>query len=70
MVSVIRFLDTIKGDDLGQENGNLVVDFNFAYNPSFMDNYRWNCSLSQMENHLTVEMPSRGLRFQLNDKEG
>ena len=27
-------LDTVKGADLGDEEGRLVLDFNFAYNPS------------------------------------
>ena len=27
-------LDTVKGSDLGERNGKLVLDFNFAYNPS------------------------------------
>ena len=27
-------LDTVKGADLGHEGGRLVLDFNFAYNPS------------------------------------
>ena len=27
-------LDTVKGSDLGREDGRLVLDFNFAYNPS------------------------------------
>ena len=26
-------LDTVKGADLGEEEGRLVLDFNFAYNP-------------------------------------
>jgi uncharacterized protein len=27
-------LDTIKHADLGQQDGRLVIDFNYAYNPS------------------------------------
>ena len=27
-------LDTVKGADLGGDNGRLILDFNFAYNPS------------------------------------
>jgi hypothetical protein len=30
MEVVVNFLDTIKGADLGQKNGNLVVDYNIA----------------------------------------
>ena len=36
-------LDTIKGADLGGEDGWLVVDFNFAYNPSCAYDPRWVC---------------------------
>jgi len=29
-------LDTVKGSDLGTDGGRLVLDFNFAYNPSLL----------------------------------
>ena len=45
-------LDTIKHADLGAENGRLVVDFNYAYNPSCAYNPRWDCPLPPVENHL------------------
>ena len=45
-------LDTIKYADLGQENGKLVIDFNFAYNPSCAYNPRWHCPLPLPENWL------------------
>ncbi len=37
-----RYLyDTIKGADLGSQHGRLVLDFNFAYNPSCAYDPRW-----------------------------
>lgn len=47
-------LDTIKHADLGQENGKLVVDFNFAYNPSCAYNPHWSCPLAPSKNHLRL----------------
>lgn len=47
-------LDTIKHADLGQEGDRLVVDFNYAYNPSCAYDARWHCPLAPMENHLPV----------------
>jgi uncharacterized protein len=47
-------LDTIKSADLGSENGRLIIDFNFAYNPSCAYNPRWHCPLAPRENHLNV----------------
>ena len=49
-------LDTIKHADLGSENGRLVVDFNFAYNPSCAYDARWHCPLAPPENYLKVEI--------------
>lgn len=49
-------LDTIKGADLGMEQGRLVIDFNFAYNPSCAYHPRWNCPLAPAENWLKVEI--------------
>ncbi|NNM73623.1 DUF1684 domain-containing protein [Enterovirga aerilata] len=46
-------LDTIKGADLGQAgNGRVILDFNFAYNPSCAYSDRWACPLSPAENGL------------------
>lgn len=56
-------LDTIKGADLGQEGGNLVVDFNYAYNPSCAYNPRWHCPLAPPENRLPVEVRAGELRY-------
>lgn len=47
-------LDTIKGADLGSEGGRLVLDFNYAYNPSCAYNPRWHCPLAPPENWLEV----------------
>jgi uncharacterized protein len=47
-------LDTVKGADLGMEGGRLVLDFNFAYNPSCSYDPRWVCPLSPPANRLSV----------------
>jgi uncharacterized protein len=51
-------LDTVKGADLGDEDGGLVLDFNFAYNPSCAYDPRWVCPLTPPQNRL--ERPVRG----------
>jgi uncharacterized protein (DUF1684 family) len=47
-------LDTVKGADLGEEDGRLVLDFNFAYNPSCSYDPRWACPLAPPENRLPI----------------
>lgn len=47
-------LDTIKGADLGMEDGRLVLDFNFAYNPSCSYDSRWVCPLAPPPNWLSI----------------
>jgi uncharacterized protein (DUF1684 family) len=47
-------LDTVKGADLGSEGGRLVLDFNFAYNPSCAYDPKWACPLSPPANRLPV----------------
>jgi uncharacterized protein (DUF1684 family) len=47
-------LDTIKGADLGAEGSRLVLDFNFAYNPSCAYDPEWACPLSPPANRLAV----------------
>jgi uncharacterized protein (DUF1684 family) len=47
-------LDTVKGADLGEADGRLVLDFNFAYNPSCSYDPRWVCPLSPPENRLGI----------------
>jgi uncharacterized protein (DUF1684 family) len=39
-------LDTVKGADLGGDDGRLVVDLNFAYHPSCAYDPRWTCPLA------------------------
>ena len=50
-------LDTVKGADLGMERGRLVLDFNFAYNPSCSYDVRWACPLPPAAN--TLDLPVR-----------
>jgi uncharacterized protein len=47
-------LDTVKGSDLGEHDGRLVLDFNFAYNPSCAYDPRWVCPLAPPGNRLPV----------------
>ena len=47
-------LDTVKGADLGTEDGLLVLDFNFAYNPSCAYDSTWLCPLAPPRNRLPV----------------
>ena len=51
-------LDTAKGADLGgdADAGTLVVDFNFAYQPSCAFDPGWSCPLSSPENRLDLEI--------------
>jgi uncharacterized protein (DUF1684 family) len=47
-------LDTVKGADLGHCQGGLVLDFNFAYQPSCSYDPRWLCPLAPPANRLPV----------------
>ena len=47
-------LDTVKGADLGIDGPRLVLDFNFAYNPSCAYDPRFVCPLAPPPNRLTV----------------
>jgi uncharacterized protein len=47
-------LDTVKGADLGSEDGRLVLDFNFSYQPSCSYDPRWECPLAPPANRLSV----------------
>jgi uncharacterized protein (DUF1684 family) len=47
-------LDTVKGADLGMRQGRLVLDFNFAYQPSCAYDPRWTCPLAPPANRLAV----------------
>ncbi|MGH8867003.1 MAG: DUF1684 domain-containing protein [Actinomycetes bacterium] len=52
-------LDTVKGADLGgdAEGGRLVLDLNFAYNPSCAYDPAWACPLAPPGNVLGVDVP-------------
>jgi uncharacterized protein len=47
-------LDTVKGADLGGDDGYLVVDLNFAYNPSCAYDPAWACPLAPPGNTVSV----------------
>jgi uncharacterized protein (DUF1684 family) len=47
-------LDTVKGADLGMDGNRLVLDFNFAYNPSCAYDPRWVCPLAPPGNRLAI----------------
>jgi uncharacterized protein (DUF1684 family) len=44
----------VKGADLGEQDGRLVLDFNFAYNPSCSYDPGWVCPLAPPANRLPV----------------
>ncbi len=52
-------LDTVKGADLGPGSAarSLVLDFNFAYNPSCAYDPAWACPLAPPGNTVDVEIP-------------
>jgi len=47
-------LDTVKGADLGTQYDKLVLDFNFAYNPSCSYDPRWVCPLATPANSVDM----------------
>ena len=49
-------LDTVKGADLGTVEELLVLDFNYAYNPSCSYDPRWVCPLAPPANRLPLEI--------------
>jgi uncharacterized protein len=56
-------LDTVKGADLGDDEGRLVLDFNFAYNPSCAYEPSWVCPLAPPANRLGVAVEA-GEKYQ------
>jgi uncharacterized protein len=58
-------LDTVKGADLGVVDGTLVLDFNFAFNPSCAYDSRWACPLAPPENRLPIAVRAGELVPQL-----
>ena len=49
-------LDTVKGSDLGGSGDSLVLDFNFAFNPSCAWDDAWACPLSPPANRLALRI--------------
>jgi uncharacterized protein (DUF1684 family) len=50
-------IDTVKGADLGERASRLVLDLNFAYNPSCAYDPEWACPLAPIGNTLQVVVP-------------
>jgi uncharacterized protein len=49
-------LDTVKGADLGLQDGLLVLDFNFSYHASCRYDDAWQCPLAPPESVLAAEV--------------
>lgn len=49
-------LDTVKGADLGGTDGTLVLDFNFAFNPSCAFDPSWACPLAPPGSRLPLAL--------------
>ncbi len=63
-----RYLyDTIKGADLGAVENEILLDFNFAYNPSCAYNAQWICPLAPPENTLNMSITAGEKRFLASD---
>ncbi len=64
-----RYLfDTIKGSDFllaqgASGNERILLDFNYAYNPSCAYNDRWVCPLAPVENRLHVAIRAGEMKF-------
>ncbi len=59
-----RYLyDTIKGADLGRLGEKIVLDFNYAYNPSCAYESAWDCPLASAENRLPFAVSAGELQF-------
>lgn len=59
-----RYLyDTIKGVDLGATSDRILIDFNYAYNPSCAYHSRWVCPLPPPENSLPFAISAGEKRF-------
>jgi uncharacterized protein (DUF1684 family) len=62
-----RYLfDTIKGSDFlsgTDPQATLLLDFNYAYNPSCAYNNRWVCPLAPSENHLSIAIKAGEQKF-------
>jgi hypothetical protein len=62
-------LDTLKGADLGDDGAALVLDFNYAYQPSCAYDTRWDCPLAPPENRLAAPVAA-GERFPWREADG
>lgn len=65
-----RYLfDTIKGSDFlavrGETGQRIVLDFNYAYNPSCAYNDRWFCPLAPAENRLAVPIRAGEMNYKV-----
>ncbi len=64
-----RYLfDTIKGSDFLASTGasgieRILLDFNYAYNPSCAYNDRWVCPLAPVENRLSMPIRAGEMKF-------
>ena len=64
-----RYLfDTIKGSDFLATSGasgieRILLDFNYAYNPSCAYNDRWVCPLAPVENRLSIPIRAGEMKF-------
>lgn len=47
----------------GYVGGRVIVDFNYAYNPSCAYNDRWVCPLAPAENHLDLSVDAGEMKF-------
>ena len=70
-----RYLfDTIKGSDFLPVPGSsirerVMLDFNYAYNPSCAYNSKWVCPLSPLENRLQVAIRAGEKKFEHEDED-
>lgn len=63
-----RYLyDTIKGADLGALGDEILLDFNFAYNPSCAYHSQWVCPLAPPGNRLSIPIEAGELDFGLGN---
>jgi uncharacterized protein len=69
-----RYLfDTMKGSDflrVPDNENRIVLDFNYAYNPSCAYNYRWTCPLAPAENRLAVPIPAGEMNYNIATSDG
>ena len=60
-------LDTVKGADLGGSGDRLVLDFNFAFNPSCAWDAAWACPLAPPANRLPLRIEGGELTPPVSD---